>query len=88
MLFLDFTESCILKPVLNYHQTICKNQPSIKADFLSTAKAKLHGIILKWLLNTKYSPLETIFRKHYIDFILKGYLAQKSRTSSVILSWW
>lgn len=51
---------------------ICKNQPSVKADFLSIGKAKLHGTISKWLLSTKYSPLETIFRKHHIWFYFKS----------------
>jgi len=65
---------------------ICKNQASITADFLSTDKTKLFGTTFKWLLNTKFSTLETRFRKLYTDSILKSYLAQKSMTSPVILS--
>lgn len=80
MLFLGFYPgSCIL-------QTICKNETAIKAEFPSTDKAKLHMTVLKWMLNTKYSPLDTILREHYMDFISNVYLVQKSMASFLVVT--
>lgn len=87
MLFLGFLPQWLhTYPVLHYHKPICKNKPVIKAEFSSTDKAKLNRIVFKWLLNTKYSLLDTILREHYADFISNVYLVQKYMASFLVVT--